>query len=72
MKNLLIKLNGITLHVFYDCDVIHDPWGTGDSPINYEIELYEIEIEGSDTNILNLLSTRIIDLIEDEIIKYEY
>ena len=64
-------INGIDLTVYYTCEFERDPYGTGDSPDVYNIEITEVEVADSTVNILGLLPDSVISDIEDEIIDME-
>ena len=64
-------INGIDLTVYYTCEFERDPYGTGDSPDVYNIDITEVEVADSTVNILSLLPDSIISDIEDEIIDQE-
>jgi cytidylate kinase len=71
MASLSTVINGIDLTVYYTCDFERDPYGTGDSPDVYNIDITEIEVADSTVNIMRLLPDSIISDIEDEIIELE-
>jgi hypothetical protein len=62
---------GIELDVIYECEVEVDPYGTGDSPTTYEVTIHSVETTDSTINIEELLSKRVMDALEDEIIALE-
>ena len=64
-------INGIDLTVYYTCEFERDPYGTGDSPDVYNIDITEVEVADSTVNILSLLPDSVISDIEDEIIDME-
>jgi cytidylate kinase len=64
-------INGIDLTVYYTCEFERDPYGTGDSPDVYNIDITEVEVADSTVNILSLLPDSVISDIEDEIIDLE-
>lgn len=65
------EVYGIELDVFYECDVEIDPYGTGDSPTMYSVTIHSVETTDSTVNIEELLSKRVMDALEDEIIALE-
>jgi cytidylate kinase len=71
MASLDTTINGINLTVYYTCDFERDPYGTGDSPDVYNIDITEIEVADSTVNIMGLLPDSVISDIEDEIIDLE-
>lgn len=71
MASLSTVINGIDLTVYYTCEFERDPYGTGDSPDVYNIDITEVEVADSTVNILSLLPDSIISDIEDEIIDQE-
>lgn len=62
------EIRGIDLDVHYTIDVDTDPYGTGDSPISYDVDIHIVEATDSTTNIKDLVSSDVIDMITDEII----
>ena len=71
MASLDTTINGIDLTVYYTCEFERDPYGTGDSPDVYNIDITEVEVVDSTVNILSLLPDSVISDIEDEIIDQE-
>lgn len=71
MASLSTVINGIDLTVYYTCEFERDPYGTGDSPDVYNIDITEVEVADSTVNILSLLPDSVISDIEDEIIDQE-
>ena len=71
MASLSTVINGIDLTVYYTCEFERDPYGTGDSPDVYDIDITEVEVADSTVNILSLLPDSVISDIEDEIIDME-
>ena len=71
MASLSTVINGIDLTVYYTCEFERDPYGTGDSPDVYNIDITEVEVADSTVNILSLLPDSVISDIEDEIIELE-
>jgi hypothetical protein len=71
MASLDTTINGIDLTVYYTCEFESDPYGTGDSPDVYDIDITEVEVADSTVNILSLLPDSVISDIEDEIIDQE-
>lgn len=62
------EIRSINLDVHYTIDVDTDPYGTGDSPISYDVDIHIIEANDSNLNIKDLVSGDVIDMITDEII----
>ena len=71
MASLDTVINGVDLTVYYTCEFERDPYGTGDSPDVYNIDITEVEVADSTVNILSLLPDSVISDIEDEIIDQE-
>lgn len=74
MALITVSARGFDFDVYYECQIINDAFGTGDSPTEYEIEINSIELTDSTTDIQELLSDSIINYIEEKIIeecKYE-
>lgn len=63
-----ITVDGFTFDVYFNIYKERDPYGTGDSPSQYFIDLHEISLADSNTDIMELLSNSIIDEIETTII----
>ena len=71
MSLLTVEVLGAKLDVYYDCTAERDPYGTGDSPTAYDIDIVSIE-SGADTqDIQELLANSVIQIILDEIIEHE-
>lgn len=66
-----ITINGIKLDVYYEFSSINDPYGTGDSPTQYDVEIKSIELQDSPTDIYELLDYKIIEQITSQIIRAE-
>jgi len=66
-----ITINGIDLDVYYTCEKCRDAYGTGDSPTLYDIDIRSVELTGDTTNIWSILSSSIIEDIENEIFSIE-
>lgn len=65
------KVNDVELDVYYAYSSERDPYGTGDSPTAHYVEIIAIEPVDSTVDISDLLSDKIIQDIEDEIIMEE-
>lgn len=71
MSLATVKVSGVEFDVYYECEIEHDPLGTGDSPDEYNIEIISIEA-GTDTQDLSeVISTNIWNDIVNELIKIE-
>ena len=66
-----IKIDGVNLDVYFDYKKTNDPYGTGDSPDEHEVEINEIELNDSSVNIKSLLSDSQINELEIAIIRIE-
>jgi hypothetical protein len=66
-----LTICGVDLDVYYDCTITNDPFGTGDSPTEYEIDINAIEIAGDTQDIQDILADRCIDQIIDKLIEIE-
>jgi len=66
-----VTVNDIKLDVYYSYESEKDPYGTGDSPTAHYVEIIAIEPEDSTIDITDLLSDKVIERIEDEIIQEE-
>jgi hypothetical protein len=66
-----IEVLGVQFDVYYECEIEHDPLGTGDSPTEYNIEIISIEA-GSDTQDLQeVLANYVIETITEQLINIE-
>lgn len=66
-----IQVCGVDLDVYYDCTITRDPYGTGDSPTEYEVDIQAIEVAGDTQDIQEILADRCIEYIIDTIIQIE-
>jgi hypothetical protein len=66
-----VTVFGVEFDVYYDLTVVRDAYGTGDSPTDYELEIESIEVVGDVQDLSNVLSDRVIELIEEQIIELE-
>lgn len=71
MELLEIEVYGINFYCYYEVEVQTDPYGTGDSPTHYDITLNEVSIDGSTTDLSEVLHQSVIDKIYDEILEHE-
>ena len=71
MGLITTKIQGIELDVYYSYESENDPYGTGDSPTTHYVEIIAIEPADSTVNITDILSDRVIEQIEQEIIEEE-
>lgn len=63
-----ITVDGFTFDVYFNIYKERDPYGTGDSPSQYFIDLHEISLADSNTDIMELLPDSMVDEIENKII----
>ena len=71
MELQTLTICGVDLDIYYDCTITTDPFGTGDSPTEYEIDINAIEVAGDTQNIQDILADRCIDQIIDKLIEIE-
>ncbi len=71
MELLEIEVYGINFYCYYDVEIQTDPYGTGDSPTHYDITLNEISVDGSTTDLSEVLGQSVIDTIYDKILEHE-
>lgn len=64
-----ITVDGFTFDVYFNITKKRDPYGTGDSPAQFFIDLHEISLADSNTDITDLLPNSVIDDIETAIIE---
>jgi hypothetical protein len=69
MQHIKYENSGIKFDVYYRADSCRDAYGTGDSPTLHDIDITEISLEHDATDLQEVLSSNIIDLIHDEILK---
>ncbi len=62
-------LNDIELDVYFTMTQENDPYGTGDSPTLYDVDIFSIETLDSTTNIQSLLADEVIDQLHDLIME---
>ena len=62
-------IKGVELTAFYTINVEADPYGTGDSPASYEVDILHIEAKDSTINIMGILAEDVLKEIENEIIQ---
>lgn len=65
----LVTVNNILLDVEYEVDSYQlEPFSTGISRgSDYDVYVTSVKVDGSDTNIIDLLSTDMMETIEEEI-----
>jgi hypothetical protein len=66
-----IQVCGVDLDVYYDCTITRDPYGTGDSPTEYEVDIQAVEVAGDTQDIQDILADRFIEYIIETIIQIE-
>lgn len=66
-----LTVEGVELTAFYTIETEDDPYGTGDSPTSYEVDIFHVEARDSTINILDLLAEHILEEIENQIIQDE-
>ncbi len=71
MELQTITVLDINFDVYYSVEVQRDPYGTGDSPTNYDIDIDEVSLQGDVTNLIECLSSYVIDTIYDELLEIE-
>jgi hypothetical protein len=71
MPLVTVKVNDIELDVYYDIEKEKDPYGTGDSPTLYAIDIIAIESGASTQDISSLLADSVIEDIENQLIEIE-
>ncbi len=64
-----INLYGIELDVYADITRYNDPFGTGDSPDDVDVEILSIELPDSTQDISNLLSDDTLIRVEDLVLE---
>jgi hypothetical protein len=64
-----VTVNNIEFDVYYSIYEHIDPYGTGDSPTRYEVDIISIEV-GTDTqNVMDILPDSILLKIDKELLK---
>ena len=66
-----LEVHNITFHVYYDCEIEKDPFGTGDSPTEYQVNITTIEIGEDAQNVYDILPNVIIEELTEQIIQIE-
>jgi hypothetical protein len=64
-----LKVNCVELTVFYKYSKERDPFGTGDSPTEYNVELLQVEAVDSTINLIEVLQESVLEEIEAKIIE---
>lgn len=62
-----VTIDGVDFDVYYNAEVEKDPYGTGDSPTTISIDIHEIELTGSATDLTPFIASWVYDLIEDKV-----
>lgn len=71
MKLATIYLNGIRLDAYYQITITKDPFGTGDSPTEYDVDLLEISIPSDAQNLIELIHDYWLDKAREQIVDIE-
>ena len=71
MKLATIHLNGITLDAYYEITITKDPFGTGDSPTEYDVNLIEISTPSDAQNLIELFHDYWLEIAQDQIVEIE-
>lgn len=66
-----LEINGVELTVFYKCSKERDPFGTGDSPTEYNVDILRVEASDSKINLIEILQESVLEEIEAKIIEEE-
>ena len=66
-----LEIYGINLDVYYDYSVERDPYGTGDSPTAYIVEINSIEIGNDTQNVIDIMPNSVLEKIEEKILEIE-
>lgn len=66
-----VEIYGVKLDVYYEIMKERDPYGTGDSPTSYEIDIESIETVGDTQDITNILPESVIELIQQKLVELE-
>ena len=69
MKHIQHEINGIKFDIYFKVNTCNDAYGTGDSPSLHDVDIFEISLAGDATDLQEVLSSNILDLIHDEILK---
>lgn len=64
-----LEINGVSLTVFYTCIQERDPFGTGDSPTKYNVDILQVEAADSAINLIDVLQESVLEEIEEKIIE---
>lgn len=73
MEQATINVKGVDFEVFYSLTSDKDPYGTGDSPTQYYLDVHAIAIEPipESVDLKDHLSDWVIEYIESKIISLE-
>lgn len=71
MELEIITVLDIDFYVYYSVEIQKDPYGTGDSPTSYDIDINEVSLPGDVTNLIECLSSYVIDTIYDKLLEIE-
>jgi hypothetical protein len=64
-----VKVYGIELDVYADVTREKDPLGTGDSPVDVQIDINEIELVDAAVDISVLLSDAVVEKIGEQVME---
>lgn len=71
VESRTVEVMGARWDVDYSFEVLRDPYGTGDSPTRYVVEIEKISVEGGSDDLTELLARSVVEAIEAEIIEQE-
>ena len=71
MSLVTVEVLGVEFDVYYECEIEHDPLGTGDSPTEYNIQIIAIEADTDTQDLQEVLASFVIEKIIEQLIKLE-
>jgi len=72
MKVSIVTLAGIELEAHYEVDITTDPYGTGDSPSNIDVSIFQLSLPRDSVNLIDIVDIYFIQKAEEEIEEIEY
>lgn len=64
MRAIEITVATYPISVLYTCDIQKDPYGTGDSPYLYDIDVCHVYLGDSDIDVIDLFDAYLDEIVE--------
>jgi hypothetical protein len=64
-----VTVYGIPFTGTFDAYIENDPFGTGDSPASFDIDILKVEVDDNGWDIQDMLYDSVLEQIENEIMK---